>query len=91
MVCDNTCYPTVMMQRVLMLPWLLLNFIFMASTAVMALVLIVLYPGGLAVICVTLIVINGLILYFFQVVYSLYLEIEYEERKANLTSIKTKR
>ena len=80
-----------MMKRVLMLPWLLLNFIFMASTTIVALVLIVLFPGGLAVTCVALIIINGLILYFFQVVYSLYLEIEYEERKANLMSIKTKR
>ncbi len=32
----------------------------------------------------------GLILYFFQVTYSLYLEIEYEERKANISSVKIK-
>ncbi len=91
-----------------MLPWLFLNFLLMASAAVVALVLIILYPGGLAVICVALIALNGevfewlwvvdvdfvfsagLILYFFQVAYSLYLEIEYEERLKNMNKVKMK-
>ena len=50
---------SVIMNRLLMLPWLLLNFLLMASAAVVALVLIVMYSGALAVICVSLIVING--------------------------------
>ncbi len=32
----------------------------------------------------------GLILYFFQVAYSLYLEIEYEERLKNMNKVKMK-
>ncbi len=43
----------------LMMPWLLTNFVLMASAAVVALVLIIVYPGGLAIICVTLILLNG--------------------------------
>ncbi len=99
-----------MMNKLLMLPWLLLNFLLLASTAVTAVVLIIQFPGGLALTCVALIAINGilfilfpickiiiinysiigLILYFFQVVYSLYVDIEYEERLANLSSVKNK-